>query len=291
MKLAVIVPAAGAGRRFGTGEGPSKVEALIASRPVFLHALEPFLAHRHVEQVILAVHPERVEAFGLRFGDRLRFQGIELVAGGVAERWETVLKALEHVGEACTHVAVHDAARPLLSPALLERVLEAAMDLPAVVPAVAVTDTLKRVEAVSDAGRGADGGGGAGGGAEDVVDAILGPELGHTQAAELQRVVETVDRTSLVAAQTPQVFERSLLERAYVQVREGKLAPAGVTDDASLVQAMGEPVYTIAGESLNLKITTQADLELVAALLEHQQRQRAAADEERKRLFGDDEEE
>ncbi len=289
MKLAVIVPAAGTGRRFGTGEGPSKVEALIASRPVFLHALEPFLAHRHVEQVILAVHPERVEAFGLRFGDRLRFQGIELVAGGVAERWETVLKALEHVGEGCTHVAVHDAARPLLSPALLERVLEAAMDLPAVVPAVAVTDTLKRVEAVSNAGQGADGG--AGGGAADVVDAILGPELGRTQAAELQRVIETVDRTSLVAAQTPQVFERSLLERAYAQVREGKLAPAGVTDDASLVQAMGEPVYTIAGESLNLKITTQEDLELVASLIEHQQRQRAAADEERKRLFGDDDEE
>ena len=286
MKLAVIVPAAGAGRRFGGGEAAPKIEASIASRPVFLHALEPFLAHRHVEQVILAVHPQRIEAFALRFGDRLRFQGIELVPGGVTERWETVLKALEHVGEACTHVAVHDAARPLLSPALLERVLEAAMDLPAVVPAVAVTDTLKRVEAV-DAG-GDDAGGG---GAADVVDAILGPDLGHTHAADLQRVVETVDRTGLVAAQTPQVFERGLLERAYAQMRDGKLDPAGITDDASLVQALGEPVHTIAGERLNLKITTQEDLELAASLIEHQQRQRAAADEERKRLFGDDDDE
>ncbi|MEX0887247.1 MAG: 2-C-methyl-D-erythritol 4-phosphate cytidylyltransferase [Phycisphaeraceae bacterium] len=287
MKLAVILPAAGASRRFGGTPGASKVEALIAGRPVFLHALEPFLAHRHVEQVLLAVAPDALDAFQFRYGDRLRLQGIELVAGGRAERWETVLKALERVDESCSHVAVHDAARPLLSAALLERVLEAAMDLPAVVPALPVTDTLKRVGTPATPADPANAAPGEGA-AADIVDAILGPNVGQPADPDLQRVVETIDRDALVAVQTPQVFDRALLVRAYARLTQGEAAPTRMTDDASLVEALGEAVHVIPGEPLNLKITTQQDLELAASLLEHRQRERAAADEERKRLFGDD---
>ncbi|MEC8559673.1 MAG: 2-C-methyl-D-erythritol 4-phosphate cytidylyltransferase, partial [Planctomycetota bacterium] len=71
----------------------------------------------------------------------------------------------------------------------------------------------------------------------------------------------TVPRERLVAVQTPQVFERGLLERAY---REG--SPEGATDDAMLVERLGEPVVVVEGEGRNIKVTTAEDLELARRL-------------------------
>jgi len=174
--------------------------------------------------------------------------------------------------DAATHVAVHDAARPCVTAAMIQRVLDAAESLPAVIPAVAVSSTLKRVEA-----------GGAVPPEADPLDAILGVESNPTAGA--QRVIETVPREGLVAVQTPQVFDVDLLRRAYASI-EGTSA---VTDDAGLVEALGEAVHVVEGDPGNLKITQPGDAELCEALLAHR-KQTGAKERAVTELFGDDDE-
>ncbi len=283
IKAAVIIPAAGSSRRFQSSRAgvlgsatKSKIEADLAGRPVFLRSVELFVNRPDVGQVILAVPPDGLADFKFRWGDKLGFHGVDIVAGGETDRWQTVLKALEAVKEDCTHVAVHDGARPLTSERLIDRVFQAAVRYKAVVPAQPVTSTLKEVADVDEAAHEP----------SDPVDAILG-SAGRPETA-VRRVIKTVVRASLAAAQTPQVFEVGLLRRAYAQIAAGKLDPAGVTDDACVVEALGETVYTVEGEPTNLKITQNQDMELAAAIVRTREHGKTATLGKR-RLFADDE--
>ncbi|HEX5139261.1 MAG TPA: 2-C-methyl-D-erythritol 4-phosphate cytidylyltransferase [Planctomycetota bacterium] len=153
---------------------------------------------------------------------RARLPGWKTVAGGPRRR-DSVANGLASLDPSTPLVLIHDAARPLASAALVERVLAAAARHPAVVPAIPLVDTVKRVRG-------------------DVV-------------------VETLDRASLVAVQTPQAFRTDILRRA---LRD----PRDATDEAALVEGLGEPVVTVAGDRLNVKITTGEDLDLVRVLLQ-----------------------
>lgn len=283
MQIAVILPAAGMSKRFHAQTGvadpasKSKIEYDLAGKPVFVRALELFDNRPRVAQIIIAVNPDTVDEFRFRWADKLSFFGVSIVAGGKAERWETVLKALDAVKSSCTHVAVHDAARPLTSSKLIDRVFDAAEKFPAVIPGLPVSATLKRV-ANDDA---------AAKKSADPLDAILGgPDKTVTPP---RRVVGTVDRSDLVEVQTPQVFEISLLRRAYAPLREGKLSGKGITDDAGLIESLGEPVYVVDGEATNLKITRPDDLKLAEAFVRTYEQQAAVATA-KKKLFADDDE-
>ncbi len=277
--VSVIIPAAGAGTRFASNpagafsSGVSKIELQVAGKPVFLHAVEAFTRRQDVGQVIVAVSPDKLDDFKFRWGDKLGFLGLKVVAGGETERWETVMRALEAVSDQATHVAVHDAARPLVSHELIDRVFDAARRFPAVIPACDVGATLKRVEQDDTPKE------------RDPLDAILGPS--DAESSTIRRVVETVDRRNLVAVQTPQVFEASLLRQAYRKLAEGGIDPAGVTDDAQLIEAIGETVRVVPGEPANLKLTVPGDQELIEALLAKRQESQAA-ELAKKRLFGDE---
>ncbi len=283
MNVSVILPAAGSGTRFAAGVSgdslediPSKIELDLGGKPVFMHAVQLFLRRRDVGRVVLAVAPGVLEDFQFRWGDKLGFMGVTLIAGGETERWQTVAKALDAVDNDATHIAVHDAARPLTSDALIDRVFSAATRFDAVIPGCDVGSTLKRVEendVVQDAA--------------DPLDAILGSAGKDTVPA--RRVVQTVSRRDLVAVQTPQVFEVSLIRRAYQQIAAGKLDPANITDDAQLIEALGEPVHVVQGETTNLKITYPPDAELAEALIA-KRTQSQAGQLAKKRLFGDDDE-
>ncbi|QQE12305.1 2-C-methyl-D-erythritol 4-phosphate cytidylyltransferase [Planctomycetota bacterium] len=277
MKIAVIIPAAGIGKRFSVNtEGPSKIEMELAGKPVFLRAIELFMHHHDVRQIILAVNPDRVEEFKLRWGDKLGFMGVKVVPGGKKERWETVQKALEAVDASVTHVAVHDAARPLASGEMIERVFTASERHNAVIPGVAVNATLKKVE---DAGSEI-------GGVDDVLaDAILGT-AGKVETP-IKKVVQTIDRSNMIEVQTPQVIEINLIKQAYSQISQGKLDGHGITDDASLIEAMNHDVHVVEGESTNFKITRTEDAEIAIALLEKREKA-VASDLAKKRLFADD---
>ena len=151
--------------------------------------------------------------------------GVSFVAGGPS-RSASVRNAVLAAPEADVFV-VHDAARPLVTAELVERCLAALDGFDGAIAAAPMTDTVK------EAGR--DG-----------------------------RVLRTLDRSSLWAIQTPQVFRAKLLRRA-LDVEESVLASA--TDDASLVEAAGGSVRVVQAPPENLKITGPADLRLVEALL------------------------
>ncbi|CAN0369401.1 unnamed protein product, partial [Ectocarpus sp. 4 AP-2014] len=174
-------------------------------------------------QTIVVISPDDREDFQRKFGANLAFMNVELAIGG-AKRADSVRAGLEKITDNATHVAVHDAARPLVTPAEVDAVFAAAVESGAAILAAPVTATLKRV---------ADG-----------------------------KITATESRDGLWGAQTPQVFEVGLLRRAH---EEGANVPA--TDDAQLVERLGEPVTVVEGSAENLKITTQADLRLAAAIL------------------------
>lgn len=255
MKIAVILPAAGRSRRFGSAG--SKLEASLSGRAVMLRAVELFSGRAAVEQIIVAAPPDELDTFKFKWSDKLAMLGASVVAGGTVERWETVRNALAALHDDITHIAVHDAARPVTDPAMIDRVFEAAARHDAVIPAVPVSSTLKRIDAdpLADPE------------AHDPLDAILGSAGKKT--LDVHRVVETVSREGLWAVQTPQVFERKLLQRAYDQIAAGAVDVSNITDDAGLIEALGQRVVAVAGDALNVKITVPEDLqfaELVQAL-------------------------
>lgn len=261
MRLAVIIPAAGASTRFAqiaareqglASDAParSKLDEDLGGRPVLQRTVELFQHVPEVATIIVAgpADPAAMASFRERYADKLGLLGVRLCAGGKDHRYQTVANALALVPDDCTHVAVHDAARPCASAELIARVIDAAREHEAVVPGVDVADTLKRVDAAPVAPA-----------ADDPLAAILGVD---TRAQVLRRrVSSTVDRAGLVAVQTPQIFRAALLRRAYAQ------ADLSSTDDAQLVERLGEPVIVVEGDARNLKITRPADLALARAIL------------------------
>jgi 2-C-methyl-D-erythritol 4-phosphate cytidylyltransferase len=225
-----IVTAAGSGERLGAGI--PKACVLLAGRTILEHAIDGLVASGVVSRLIVAVPTDRVA----EFADLL--SGRALVVAGGPERHHTVRMALEHIGDPelgdPEFVLVHDAARPLTPVDQIRRVVAAlAEGVRAVVPVIPVVDTIKAVDANG---------------------VVLG----------------TPERSGLRAVQTPQGFSTELLRRAYQRAALGSASftDSSFTDDAALVENLGTPVHTVAGDSLAFKITTPLDLRLARAVLE-----------------------
>ncbi|MHC4975541.1 MAG: IspD/TarI family cytidylyltransferase [Planctomycetota bacterium] len=247
MKLCVIIPAAGVSSRFG---GSSKMDANLGGRSVIHRTVDLFAKRDDVDAIVVA-GPHEQSAWGefrLRHGDALGLLGVTLCRGGERTRSQTVRAALEHVPAGCTHIAVHDGARPATPIELIDRVFKAAQTHDSVIPAIEVGDTLKRVDADVKEEK-----------EIDPLDAILGG--GGKTNVRVRTVVETVPREGLVMVQTPQVFRAEVLRGAYAdEDGEG-------TDDASLVEAMGEDVVVVEGDARNVKITRKADVDLAMRVM------------------------
>jgi 2-C-methyl-D-erythritol 4-phosphate cytidylyltransferase len=174
-KVAVIIPAAGKGERFGVGE--NKTLAKLDGRPIFLRTLELFINRDDVIQTILVVSGKDLDEVKSKYGPNLGFMGVHLIEGGT-ERIDSVAAALTQVKPEAELVAVHDAVRPCVARGMIDAVFMEAAKSGAAILACPVTATLKRV---SESG---------------VID-------------------ETVPREGLWEAQTPQVFQRELLLKLY----------------------------------------------------------------------------
>lgn len=249
MNLSIIIPAAGASSRYTSAGGHrSKLDEDLGGRPVLQRTVELFCKRDDVGSIIVAGPREGYDEFAMRHGDKLGLMGVTLCKGGATHRWETVKEALALVPDDATHIGVHDAARPCAPIELIDRLFAALEHYPAVIPGVPVPDTIKRVGA--DAVEPED---------LDPVDAILG---GAGKPKLLAHPVEeTIDRRGLMLVQTPQLFERPVLERAYAQ------DDLSSTDDAGLVERLGERVVVIEGDARNIKITTPGDLAQARKLL------------------------
>lgn len=231
--VAVIICAAGSGTRFGGASG-SKLDQHVHGKPVLHRAVEVFVDQPGVASIVVAgpADPGAHAAFRDRHERALASLGVMICPGGKSERYETVKAGLEHLaanGPSVDAVLVHDAARPCTSRALVRRVIDGLRSAKAVVPAIPVADTLKRASPVDAPG-----------------------------SAGLVR--QTVDRGGLFACQTPQGFSLELITRAYAQ------DDLRSTDDAQLVERLGEPVVLVDGDARNVKITRPEDLVIARAV-------------------------
>jgi 2-C-methyl-D-erythritol 4-phosphate cytidylyltransferase len=226
--VTAVIAAAGSGERLGAG-GP-KAFVSVAGRPMVEWSIDAFRACDSVRSIVVAAPPGHV-------GD-LGGHDLAVVSGG-ATRAQSVANALQAVGT--EYVAIHDAARPLLTPALVEAlvaVLDAAPEAAGVIAAAPVTDTVKRASS-------------------------RGSFVRNNRTKEPQ-VLETVDRAGLWAAQTPQVFRTEALREALAAAER----PEGATDEAMLVEWNGGTVLIHPVAAQNLKVTTPLDLRVAELLLQ-----------------------
>ncbi len=247
MKVSVIIAASGRGRRFG--RKGNKVFQRLKGKAVFLWSLELFVSRDDVCQTILVIHPDDLAEVKERYGANLAFMGVQIVTGGDRRR-DSVANALAVVSDEAELVAVHDAARPCVSPVWVDAVIAEAAKTGAAILAYPVHGTLKKVATRPAAP------------APQLM--LAGESVAPASAKPRQEwvIAETVPRTDLWQAQTPQVFSRELLLRAYAGA-EG----AEATDEAQLVEALGEPVSVVTGDPRNIKITTPGDLLLAGAVI------------------------
>jgi 2-C-methyl-D-erythritol 4-phosphate cytidylyltransferase len=220
--LTAIIVAAGSSQRMGF----DKLFALLGEKPVVAHTLDAFERAECVDEIILVGREDRLaelqELVGRGEGKKVR----HVISGGV-HRQDSVRAGLNLVASAARYVAVHDAARPLVTAEQIGRVLEAARVHGAAALAEPITDTLKRGD-------------------------------------ENHFVCGGVDRAGLYAMQTPQIFSRDLLVQAYEAVAEKKLS---ITDEVSAVEQLGRKVLLVPNDEFNLKITYPRDLLLAQSFL------------------------
>jgi 2-C-methyl-D-erythritol 4-phosphate cytidylyltransferase len=230
--VTAVIAAAGSGERLGAG-GP-KAFVPLAGRPLVEWSLEAMRAAPSVRSIVVACPPGDEHDLG---------DDVEIVPGG-ATRSQSVLNALEAVDTEL--VAIHDAARPLATAELLEEVVALLATDPEAAGAIAatpVTDTIKRA------------------GSADATKAAFA----RSGPADAAFVIEaTVDRASLWAAQTPQVFRVEALRAALDVPPEARDT---ATDEAMLVEQAGGLVLIHPSSPRNLKVTTPTDLLLAELLL------------------------
>ena len=226
--VGVVLVAAGQGIRAGGGT-PKQFREL-AGVPLALRALRPFAAHPAVSHVALVVPPAMAER-PPEWLARLRGGALGIVPGGT-DRQDSVAAGVSALPVECSIVLVHDAARPFVSRAVIDAVVEVARTGRAALAAVPVSDTVKEAAPAPDP---------------------AGPVP----------VLRTVPRQALWRAQTPQGFPRPLLERALTAAAAaGRIA----TDDAQMVEWLGEEVVIVPDDTGNMKVTTALDFELAELL-------------------------
>ena len=247
LTFSVIIPAAGLSERFGKKD---KLAEDFGGRPLLLRTVEFFTKREEVKEIVVVGPPARLDEFKEKFGPALSFHGVVIVAGSDTARWESVKFAIQAIADDADRIVVHDAARPALTDELFDRLALASVTFDAVAAALPITGSVKRVQS-NPVAIGDD---------DAIADAILGES---TQAkVSVHTVEETINRDRLWELQTPQIFEPSLLRRAYDQENL-----AGVTDDAEVIEKLGEPIHLIEGDSRNIKVTTPDDLVNVKAML------------------------
>ncbi|MBT2391222.1 2-C-methyl-D-erythritol 4-phosphate cytidylyltransferase [Streptomyces sp. ISL-1] len=231
-RTAAVIPAAGRGVRLGPG-APKALRTLNGT-PMLIHAVRAMAASRAVSLVVVVAPPEGApEVKNLLDEHALPQRTDYLVVPGGDTRQESVRLGLDALPDDIGVVLVHDAARPLVPVDTVDAVIEAVRDgAPAVVPALPLADTVKEVEP------------------------------GEKGAPE--PVVATPQRARLRAVQTPQGFDRDTLVRAHETVA---LNGEGATDDAGMVEQLGERVVVVPGHEEAFKVTRPLDLVLAEAVL------------------------
>ncbi len=202
----------------------------LAGRPLFTWSLEALERAKAVESIVVVGPVARLQT--ALAGSGIVASKVVAWCEGGPTRQDSVRLGLVVLPGSSTLVAVHDSARALVTSEVIQRCIADAMTHGATIAAIPVEDTVKRVR--------------------------------------LGVIEDTVPRSLLWRAQTPQVFRRDWLAAGHAAVpppRPGA-RPAPATDDAALVEALGHGVHITEGDPINFKITTPADLELAEAWIQ-----------------------
>jgi 2-C-methyl-D-erythritol 4-phosphate cytidylyltransferase len=225
--LTAIIVAAGDSRRMGF----DKLFATIAGRPVIAHTIHAFERAGCVDEIIVVGREDRLAEIKKIVRDEKLKKVRSIITGG-KHRQDSVRAGLDHLEATARYVAIHDAARPLITADQIERVFEQCRIHAAASLAEPISDTLKYA---------------------DTEFFVAGP----------------VDRHQLYAMQTPQVFERRLIEDGYRAVYAEN---ASVTDEVSAVERLGRKVVLVPNTDLNFKITYPRDLALAEFVIHERTR-------------------
>jgi 2-C-methyl-D-erythritol 4-phosphate cytidylyltransferase len=220
--LSAIIVAGGSSQRMGF----DKLFAVIAGEPVILHTIRAFERPTSISEIVVVAREERHDEIR-KIISSAGFKRIRAIAAGGERRQDSVRAGLDQIGRGAKYVAVHDAARPLITPEQIERAFEQCRVHGAAALAQPVNDTLKRADA-------------------DLL------------------VVGSVDRHQLYGMQTPQIFERKLIEDAYRAVYAENIS---VTDEVSAVERLGYKIALVLNDDFNLKITYPRDLPIADFIL------------------------
>jgi 2-C-methyl-D-erythritol 4-phosphate cytidylyltransferase len=223
--LRVVIAAAGTGSRMKSPV--NKQYMLLKEKPVLSYSLEVFEQYNAVDEIIIVAHPREIEYCEKEIVKKYGYHKVKKVIPGGEQRQDSVWAGLTELGADTDYVAVHDGARPLLTSNLLSGLLQAAQEWGAAIPGICARDTLKMIDR----------------------DGL---------------VANTLDRSSVVFIQTPQVFRYSELYQAYIMAYEENFRS---TDDAALFEKYIGRVKVVPGNYNNLKITTPEDLIMAQALL------------------------
>lgn len=224
----VIILAAGQGKRMKADK--NKQFLTLLDKPLIIHTLKPFLQDNWCNQIYLVINPNEETQMKQLLENYSCYQQVKLVYGG-KERQESGyfgLLAIEEENQDKV-VMIHDGARPFINREQLHQLTISAEKNHAALLAVPVTDTIKRKEAQS---------------------------------------LETLDRTTLWAAQTPQAFSYSLILKAHKKAAADDFLG---TDDVSLVERLAKPVDIVEGSYQNVKLTTPEDIMRAEMILNRQE--------------------
>src|SRR5271170_562628 len=232
-RVAAIIPAAGLGTRMGA-EMPKQFLEL-DGMPLVIFTLRRLAACSAITDFFLSTRADDVVSLQDKVGKAAIGRPARVVHGGDT-RQQLVANALAQVDPATEIVLVHDAVRPFVTPEQIERVIAEARGRGAVILGIPAIDTVKEVKRASL------------------------PE-------DVARITGTIPRERIVLAQTPQAFRYEILRESFARAEAD-----GVTasDEASLVERLGQDVYVVLGSERNLKITRPADMDLARFYLEQE---------------------
>ncbi|MFA6836411.1 MAG: 2-C-methyl-D-erythritol 4-phosphate cytidylyltransferase [Fibrobacteraceae bacterium] len=198
----------------------------LGGKPVYQYSLETFAKMSQIGEVVLVVPRDWKSHFEEDLKDFRYADKIKIVIGG-KERWESVRNGIESLSSDAEYVLVHDVARPFLSEKLVLQAMETLEKSGACLVARPSADTIKLVET--------------------------------------DKVVRTIPREQIYLAQTPQCAKVSVLKELYKKIDNSPLSFVP-TDEASILEFFGIPVYIVPGNTLNDKLTTPADFERFSAI-------------------------
>jgi 2-C-methyl-D-erythritol 4-phosphate cytidylyltransferase len=225
MSVCAIIAAGGRGVRMSASINKQFLE--IKKKPIISYTIEKFNQSSLIDNIIIVVPEEWIDFVSGSIVKKYNFLKVKKIIKGGPARQKSIFAGLKELDDIVTHVVIHDAVRPLISNQILENAVNKGKETGAAIVAVRAQDTVKRINE--------------------------------------NKIESTLNRNMIWLAQTPQVFQKEIIIKAYQKAEADQHV---ATDDSALVERMGFTVHVVEGSYSNIKITNPADLRLAELYLD-----------------------